>query len=30
MSFRKYIFLEISKWRVMQQHVKERKLFPYL
>ena len=30
MSFRKYSFLEAIERRVMQQGVKERKLFPYL
>ena len=30
MSFRNYSFLETIEWCVMQQHVKERKLFPYL
>ena len=30
MSFRKYSFLETIERCVMRQHVKERKLFPYL
>lgn len=30
MNFRKYSFLKTSEWCVMRQHVKERKLFPYL